>query len=363
LSSFSESLVAKFLRDVEEKHKAGVIGRCKREYLRRASFLLRDYVANETLEWKKYVFKHRPVPTSKEFLLLYSRFIENLQLRGESDSSIQTAETIVCQFLRFLEDSGCTKLSTASPAVVPSFFQHLAATYRPTSIRTVASYTRCFLSFVQGGEKLLAAVPSRCVRAKTIIPVLSDQERDALRSVLKTPEVSLRDKAIILLALRTGLRAVDIVRLALSDIDWVNDIISIRQSKTGNAFTIPLTADVGNAISAYILTERPQVNNPFVFLSFFPPFRPLSGHSVCYALVRKAFHLAGIRLGNERKHVLRHSVASWMLSKGVAVTTISSVLGHADKSSTDVYLQTDEARMRECVLDLADISMNCGGLT
>jgi site-specific recombinase XerD len=52
-----------------------------------------------------------------------------------------------------------------------------------------------------------------------------------------------------------------------------------------------------------------------------------------------------------------------MLSKGVAVTTISSVLGHADKSSTDVYLQTDEARMRECVLDLADISMNCGGLT
>jgi integrase len=246
-----------------------------------------------------------------------------------------------------------------------SYYDALLATYRPTTIRAVASHIRCFLSFVEGGEKLPAAVPSRCVRAKTIIPILSDQEPDALRSVRKTPKVFLRDKAIILLALQTGLRAADIVRLGLSDIDWVNDTRSIRQSKTRNAFTIPLTAGVGKALSAYILTERPKVDNLFVFLNLCTPFRPLAGHTSCYALVRKTLHLAGIRLGNERKgvRVLRHSVASRMLSRGVALTTISSVLGHADKSSTDVYLQTDEARMRECGLGLADIPMNCEGLT
>lgn len=365
VNCFSESLVGEFLEDIEEKYKAGAVGNSRRKLLRRTSSLLRDYVANETIGWKQYVFKHQPMPASQEFLLLYSSFIDNLRLSGKSDNTIQSAKNSVRQLLLFLEDNGCSSLSMATPAMVPSFFQHMLATCRPTSIRTVASNIRSFLSFIEGGEGLLRAVPSRCVRDKTIIPILSDEEHDALKSVLKTSKVPLRDKAIILLALRTGLRAADIVRMTLSDIDWVNDTMSIIQSKTGNALKIPLTADVGNVLSAYILNERPKTDNPCVFLRFLAPFRPLSGHAACYALVRRAFHHAGIRLGSERKgiHVIRHSVASRMLSKGVPVTTISSVLGHSNKSSTDVYLQTDEARMRECALGIAGIPMNCGGLT
>jgi site-specific recombinase XerD len=50
-----------------------------------------------------------------------------------------------------------------------------------------------------------------------------------------------------------------------------------------------------------------------------------------------------------------------MLSHGVAVTTIASALGHADKTSTDVYLTTDEGHMRECALPLPELSINIGG--
>lgn len=364
VNSFSERLVGAFLEETEEKYKAGAVCKSRRNLLRRASLLMRDYAANETIGWKPYVFKHQPMPTSQEFLFLYSSFIDNLRFSGKSGNTIQSAKNSVRQFLLLLEDSGCSTLSMATPAMVPVFFQHLLATYRPTSIRTVASNIRSFLSFAESGERLLPAVPSRCVRQKTIIPILSDMERDALKSVLKTLKVPLRDKAIILLAFRTGLRAVDIVRMTLSDIDWVNDTISITQSKTRIAFKIPLTADVGNVLSGYILNERPKTDNPCVFLTLGAPFRPLSDHSACYTLVRRAFHHAGIRLGSERKgiHVMRHSLASRMLSKGVAVTTISSMLGHSNKSSTDVYLQTDEARMRECALGIASIPMNCGGL-
>lgn len=363
VNSFSESLVRSFLEDTEGKYKIGAVSKSKRQFLRRASLLLSEYVANETIDWKPYVFKHQPMPTSQEFLFLHSSFIDNLRFSGRSSNTIQSANNSVRQFLLLLEDSGCSTLSMATPAMVPAFFQHLLATYRPTSIRTVAANIRTFLSFVEGAERLLAAVPSRFVRQKTIIPILSDNERDALQSVLKTLK-PLRDKAIILLAFRTGLRAVDIVKMTLSDIDWVNDTISIRQSKTRNAFNIPLTADVGNVLSDYILNERPKTDNPCVFLSLGGPIRPLSGHSACYGLVRRAFQHAGIRLGNERKgiHLMRHSLACRMLSKGVAVTTISSVLGHSNKSSTDVYLQTDEARMRACALGITNIPMNCGGL-
>ena len=365
MDSFSDGLVGSFLEDVEEKYKAGAIGKSRRDHLRRTSLLLRDYVANETIEWKPYVFKHQPNPASQEFLLLHSRFIDNLRFYDRSENTIQSCKNSVRQFLLFLEDNGCSTLSMATSEMVPSFFQHLLATYSPTSIRTVASYIRSFLRFAEGGERLLSAVPSRCARSKPIIPILSDKETDALKSVLQTQKVPLRDKAIILLALRTGLRAVDIVRMKLGDIDWINDTISIAQSKTRTSFKIPLTADVGNVLSAYILKERPKTDNPYVFLRFLAPFRPLSGHSACYALVRRTFHQAGIRLRSERKgiHVMRHSAASRMLSKGVAVTTISSMLGHSNKSSTDVYLSTDEARMRECALGLAEIPMNCGGLT
>jgi integrase len=250
----------------------------------------------------------------------------------------------------------------------PIWFHRFSNIYSPPTVPQVSGplpQTYVLFSGSPGTKNgFFPTVPSRCARSKPIIPILSEKENDALRRVLQTQKVPLRDKAIILLALRTGLRAVDIVRMKLRDIDWVNDTISIVQSKRGASFKIPLTADVGNALSAYILNERPKTDNPCIFLRFQAPFRPLSDHSACYALVRRTFHRAGIRLNNERKgiHVMRHSAASRMLSRGVPVTTISSMLGHSNKYSTDVYLSTDEKRMRECVLSLAEIPMNCGGL-
>ncbi|MCF6334168.1 MAG: site-specific integrase [Spirochaetales bacterium] len=364
MDCFSPALIERFLADVEQKYIAGQFGRFRRNHLRRASLLLQDYVRNGAIEWKIYVVNPKPMPTSQEFLLLYSRFIDNLKFYGRSENTIQSSKNLVRQFLLFLEDSGCTGLLMTPPVMVQSFFQHLLATYSPTSIRTVASHIRSFLSFAEGGEQLLPLVPSHCTRNKPIIPILTDKEDDALKSVLKTQKVSLRDKAIILLALRTGLRAVDIVKMKLEDIDWINDAISIIQSKTGNPFKIPLAADVGNVLSSYILNERPKTENSYVFLRSLAPFRPLSGHSACYAVVRKIFHQAEIRLGNERKgiHVIRHSTASKMLSKGVPVTTISSMLGHSNKASTDIYLTTNTENMRTCAIDLSGIPMHCKGL-
>ena len=362
---YSADLVECFLADIEKKYVAGTIGRSWRNFLRRALLLLKDYVENGLIEWKTYRDSTPQIPTAADFLLLYSRFIDDRKSCGWSKNTIQSSRNIVRQFLLFLEDNGCRTLSMATADMVPSFFQHLLATYTATSIRTVASHIRSFLRFAESGERLVRLVPSRCARNKPIIPILSAKEHDALKGVLKSRKVPPRDKAIIQLALRTGMRAVDIVGLKLPDIDWVNDTITIIQSKTAKPFKIPLTADVGNLLSSYILKERPKTENPHVFLRSLAPFRPLSDHSACYAVVLKAFHQAGIRLGNERKgiHVIRHTAASLMLSKGVPVTTISSMLGHANKSSTDIYLATDENRMRECALPLTELPMTCGDLT
>lgn len=353
-----------FLADTERRYKTGVIGRSRRNHLRRAALMLKDCHENGRIEWRVHIETARPMPSSEEFLGLHAQYLDSLKLYGRSENTIESSRNLVRQFLLFLGDNGYSALAETPLEMVPSFFQHLLATYQPTSIRTVASHIRSFLKFADGGERFLPLVPSRCVRNRPIIPVLSDEEYVALKHVLQGPDVVLRDKAIIHLALRTGLRSVDIVGMKLSDIDWVNDTIAVAQSKTGRPFRIPLGADVGNYLSSYILTERPRTDTPYVFLRSQAPHRALSDHAACYAIVRKVFARAGIRLGRERKglHVIRHSVASRMLSRGVPVTTISSVLGHANKASTDVYLATDEPRMRECGLPLAEIPLNCGGL-
>ena len=363
IDSFSDELLTRYLQTVEERYVAGAIGRPRRTHLKRSILMLRDYSENGTIEWKLYVSDHRSDPDCQEFLLQQSMFIENLQFLGRSRNTIESSRNSVRKFLLYLEDKGCHMLSTATTDMVPMFFQHLLASYSPTSLRTVASNIRSFLRFT-GEKKLLRAVPSRFVRSRPIIPILSEKESNSLKRILQTREIAFRDKAIILLAWQTGLRACDIVRMRLIDIDWINDTISIVQSKTGNPFTLPLSVNGGNALSEYILTERPKTDNPYIFLRAKAPFEPLSGHSSCYRVVRKAFACAGIRTCNERKgiHLLRHTAASRMLSNGVAITTISSMLGHSNKSSTDVYLSMDEVGMLKCVLSLDEIPMNCGGL-
>lgn len=362
---YFHALIENFLTDIEQKYTTGIIGSARRNHLRRASLLLQEYVENKAVEWKVYtatILTEEPV--SQDFLNLYSKFIDDLKYCGKSANTIKSAKNLVRQFLLFLESNGCTTLSKTPSEMVPSFFQNLLATYSPTSIRTVASHIRSFLIFAEGGDRLIPLVPSNCLRNKPIIPILTVKENNALKNVLRTQKISHRDKAIVLLALHTGLRSIDIVKMKLEDIDWVNDTILIMQSKTGKPFKIPLTADVGNVLSSYILVDRPKTDNSFVFLRTLAPFKPFSGHSTCYAVVRRVFLQAGIRLGNERKgiHVIRHSAASRMLSKGVPVTTISSMLGHSNKRSTDRYLATDTENMKDCTVDLSGIPLCCRGL-
>jgi len=361
---YSPELVGRLLADVAHRYEDGAIGSSRRNHLRRAILLLREYAESGTLVWKVHRERDRAVPTSLAFQRLFSQYLDSRTSEAWSKNTIQSARNLIGQFLVFLENSGVEDLQQANPQVVPLFFRHLAPTYSPTSIRTVASHIRSFLIFAGEEPRLLRLVPVRCPRGRTIIPVLSDSERVELKRVLRSDDISFRDKAIIGLALQTGLRSVDIVRMKLSDIDWINDTVSVTQSKTGRPLMLPLTAGVGNSLSSYLLRERPSSDSPHVFLRSQAPFRALSDHAACYGVVRRCFARAGIRVGEERKglHLLRHSAASRMLSQGVPVTTISSMLGHANKNSTDVYLATDERRMRECGLPLIGIPMTCEGL-
>ena len=114
----------------------------------------------------------------------------------------------------------------------------------------------------------------------------------------------------------------------------------------------------GNAIASYISEERPKTDNDFLFLRLIAPFDPLAGHSSCYAVVKRVFKQADISKDNKifGMHMLRHNAASTMVKNEVPIATIAAILGHANTDTTDVYITTDETRLKECVLPMVGIS-------
>ncbi|MGP9817197.1 tyrosine-type recombinase/integrase [Glutamicibacter sp. 363] len=169
----------------------------------------------------------------------------------------------------------------------------------------------------------------------------------------------IRDRAMLLLGARTGLRPVDIVALRLQDIDWRQGRITLVQRKTGVVLGLPLLADVGEAIADYLLHGRPTgVNDEHVFLRSQAPHVALAPSNGLHHVASSAFARTGVGSDPEMGHgfrVLRASFATRMLEGEIPLSVISGALGHRGIASAKHYLTADEVHMRECCLDFAGI--------
>jgi site-specific recombinase XerD len=89
-----------------------------------------------------------------------------------------------------------------------------------------------------------------------------------------------------------------------------------------------------------------------VFVRSLAPYTGLSGHSAVRGVIKKVFDDAGVVPVQMGTRLTRHNLASKMLAARVGLPVIAAVLGHADPASADSYLETDQERMRGCVLPL-----------
>ncbi len=315
--------------------------------------LLEDYLANGMFVFKIYR-KSRKLPFCSRYSdEIYSGFEQFLKTENISYSTAYCALLIAYRFLHYLESVDIKSIEDAPHWVIPGFFGEMSKTWSHRGMHIIIDGLKRFLKFIDKNNHLLPCIP-KARRSRPIIPTLNKNEESALWQLIDSELVAPRNRAIILLSMLTGLRASDIVNLEIKDIDWTNDTISVIQRKTGTPLMLPLVPAVGNAIMTYLLHDRPKSNSPKLFLRYDAPYKPLEGHSSCYAITKKIFALAGIREGNQRKglHLLRHHTASRMLSKGIAIQTISSLLGHTDPDTTKLYLSTDHEKMIGCCLPL-----------
>jgi site-specific recombinase XerD len=361
---FSKRLAEQYILESKAKQEAGVIQRWRHKLNRLTVQMLIECFEDGHVAWKRH--KEQPVHLHQSaYLLLYADYLNYLKKEGKSADTIQTYKNVSRQFLEYLEQKKVKDIAEVGVNEISSFIPVFSKHYQPTTMRTELTALRCFLRYLEGRNLtqicLSNAIPSSFGRATTIIPVITpEEEQNLLDSADHTTASGKRNYAMLLLALRTGLRSIDITNLKLGDIYWKSNTIEIVQAKTGIPLVLPLLTEVGNAIADYILNGRPDSKQPYLFLRSQAPYRKMSGHSACYAISRKMMKEAGIRQGEGHRkgfHCLRHAVAARLLAAETPLPIISSILGHRNKESTKVYLSTDLEHLRACALSLTGIAI------
>jgi site-specific recombinase XerD len=317
--------------------------------------ILRTYQETGTLDRPSLPHKSTLTGlTTQQYIQAHALFARHMMEEiGLKKNTIDGYKRFVYYFLLYCEEQGYHTTGQIQSGDVLSFLEMLCSDrYQPSSIGAYLPGLKLFFEMSESMRQLLATFPKAPKRKREIIPVLEKCEHEAFTEYLKTASLSARNRAICWLAFETGMRAVDISNLKITDIDWANDRIHVKQQKTSKSLELPLRATYGNAIADYLLYERPSSSSKQLFLSTQAPFRPLSSHAGYRAILLNAFLNAGIlkqgRICGTR--FTRHHAASHMLKSGVPLYDISAVLGHCNPSSVDVYLATDEHMMVQCCL-------------
>jgi site-specific recombinase XerD len=225
----------------------------------------------------------------------------------------------------------------------------------PHAARCMAKALRSLLRFLQqSGEiviDLAARVPSVANWNLSGLPkyLLPQQVNLVLRKSNEDDPIVRRDRVILLLLARLGLRAAEIVDMRLDDIDWEAGELTVR-GKGGRLDKLPLPRDVGRALAHYLKQLRPPCNCRKVFIRSAAPHEGLADSAAVDIVVQRALRRAGISPPNRGAHLFRHSLATQMLRNGASMSEIAKVLRHQSESSTAIYAKVDLSALRSIAL-------------
>ncbi len=243
---------------------------------------------------------------------------------------------------RFLDAVGDDP-STWDAGGVRRFIIEQAGRTGPSCAKNVVTAVRMFLRYVavtgRCSPNLVDATPTIAHWRLGALPafISSEDVQRIIDAADPTTRSGRRDRAMLLLMARLGLRAGDVAALAMSDIDWEDATVAVK-GKARRTCRLPLPQDVGDAILAWLENGRPRHDSDYVFLTLYAPVRPLD-HSAPSAMAARAAKRAGVPVTGS--HVLRHSAATTLLNQGTSLPAIGALLRHAILDTTKVYAKVD----------------------
>lgn len=209
-----------------------------------------------------------------------------------------------------------------------------------------ATAIRSFLRFLTAEGLIRAgldgAIPPIWRSKHATVPRhLSPEQLESVLALTPKGRGAVRDRAILLLSARLGLRPSEVLRLRLQDVDWNSGSVLIRAGKTSRERVLPLPEDAGAALAKYLHGARPASTERIVFLSCWPPYPPIRGNGFIAKLVNRLLRQAGIGAPCSGAYVLRHTLATTMVCSGASFKEVADILGHGSLTTTGIYAKLD----------------------
>lgn len=299
-----------------------------------------------------------PVPQTPPSPPLYLGFCHWMQQhRGAKDATLVAYGRIVLDALQTLGEDP----QRFDAAGLRAFVLERAPRHGRSKAKLVVTTLRTFVRYLiaQGlcPVGLDAAIPTiagwRLAALPRYLPA-TDVER-VLAVCDPTTVTGARDRAILLLLSRLGLRAGDVCHLRLRDIDWAQATVQVL-GKSHRAVRLPLPQAVGNALLHYLATARPAVQSDHVFVRATPPVGPFKSPGAISDIVKRALHRSGVRAPAHGAHLLRNSAATSLLADGASLQSIAVLLRHCSLDTTTLYAKVDFKVLRQLARTWPEVS-------
>ena len=348
-TDIDETLVARFVSEVRRRPSPG-----------RPSGRLSDVASGVRLLaahlWTRDVAVRRgPAPTrceAEEWLL---RFDDHLaQVHGLVPGTRRIYRRYAAALLAECAGTPTPDWTRLTVPAIASFVQNRASQLRTSARRSPATATRAFLRFLATRgvvpSGIEGAVPTMREWKHANLPcaIVADDVQRVLATVDGGRASGRRDRAILLLLSRLGLRAAEVAALTVKDVDWHNGSVRVA-GKGRRERRLPLPADVGAALGDALRSRPPASPPDVIFATERPPYRQLGGASVT-DIARRALRRAGVTVPRPGAHAFRHAFASQMVRRDVPMKTVADLLGHARLETTTIYAKLDRETLATVAL-------------
>ncbi len=296
--------------------------------------------------------KTPPPSPSEQLMCAYGRFL--LEERNLSPQTVVHRRLAAGRFLSEKFGDGLLDVSKLRALDITTYVLRHARDHGPFYARHLTTGMRQFLRYLYykglTDTDLSLAVPAVARWSFSSLPkhLPAAQVRRILRHCSRSTPLGRRNYAILLLLARLGLRAGEVVRLNLEDIDWENGLITVCGK--GKWAQLPLPADVAEAIARYLRRDRPRCACRRLFIRDYAPVGGFFGAYAIGSIVKRALTRAGVESARKGAHLLRHSLATEMLRKGVSLDEIGEVLRHRSPDTTAIYAKVDLNSLRTLAL-------------
>ncbi len=353
---FSMDFGMEYLKTVEKIQCLDKLDKFERQKLR-AIKVLHD-IQQGNLPAKYYFVESLKIP--QQHHKNFTDYQLHLTQKGQKERTVKSKASRIKVFFKYLDSCGVKSLEILDLYNITAFFTFLNDKYTPVARSNIQYTLRDFLRYAEDHQIIR---PGFSAYIQTIynnkderLPSTYSQEElnRILLSVDRTTVIGKRDYAVLLLAIRLGIRSSDIRHLTIQGVHWNDNIIEFCQQKTGIYQKLPLTDEIKYALADYLKNSRPNAKSDTLFVRTNAPYETLSSGSSFFHIVNKYMKKACIVTEGKRHgmHSLRHSLSSNLLTEGTPLPVITGILGHSTSEVTKRYLWMDLETMRLAALEV-----------